>query len=92
VVKKQVVSQGRLFLRHVLPAFFRPVHTLWHEIIGFLFIVIAVFFGFNIVATVRKFNGDPAQVMKIVGAAFFMIMLGSFGISSFLRARKISRS
>jgi hypothetical protein len=92
VVQKKVVSQGRLFLQHVLPAFFRPVHTLWHEIIGFLFIVIAAFFGLNLFNTVRKFNGDPAQVMKIAGAAFFVLLLGGYGISSFLRARKISRS
>lgn len=92
MVKKKAVSQGRLFLRHVIPAFFRPVHTLWHEIIGFLFLVIASVFGLNLVNTIRKFNGDPAQIMKIVGAGFFVLLLGGFGISSFLRARKISRS
>lgn len=91
-MKQKVVSQGRLFLRHVIPAFFRPVHTLWHEIIGFLFIVIAAFFGLNLVNSVRKFNGEPAQIMRIVGAAFFLVLLGGYGISSFLRARKISRS
>jgi hypothetical protein len=92
VVTKKVVSQGRLFLRHVIPAFFRPVHTLWHEIIGFLFIVIAAFFGLNLVTSIRKFNGEPAQIMRIAGAAFFVILLGGYGVSSFLRARKISRS
>lgn len=92
MVKKNVVSQGRLFFRHVIPAAIRPVHSLWHEIIGFLFIVIAGFFGLNLFNAIRKYNGDPAQMMKIVGAAFFLILLGGYGISSFLRARKISRS
>ncbi len=92
MVKKKAVSQGRLFLKHVIPAFFRPVHTLWHEIIGFVFLVIAAFFGLNLVNTLRKFNGEPAQIMRIGGAGFFLLLLGGYGISSFRRARKISRS
>ena len=33
------------FMEHVVPGVVRPMRVLWHEIIGFLFIVLAVIFG-----------------------------------------------
>ena len=50
---------GRLisqFLSHVLPGIIRPLHTLWNEVIGFLFIVFAVVAGFYVFRAVRNFE------------------------------------
>jgi len=90
--KKNVLSQGRLFIRHVVPAAVRPVHTLWHEIIGFLFLVLAIFIGSAGVRTWTHYKGDPGELLKMILAGCFTIVLAGYGISSFLRARKISRS
>ncbi len=90
--KKNIAGQARLFVRHVVPAAVRPVHTLWHEIVGFLFVVLAVFIGGAGVRTWAQYKGDPAEFLKIALSACFAIVLAGFGISSFRKARKISRS
>jgi hypothetical protein len=85
----QLISK---FLSHVLPGIVRPLHTLWNEVIGFLFIVFAVVAGFYVFRAVRDFEGDIEGLVHIVFPALFGLVMGYFGVSSFLRARKISRS
>ena len=80
------------FLRHVLPGVIRPLHALWNEVIGFLFIVFTVVAGFYVVRAVRNFDGDVEGLFRIVLPALFGLVMGYFGVSSFLRARKITRS
>jgi predicted CDP-diglyceride synthetase/phosphatidate cytidylyltransferase len=85
----QLISK---FLRHVLPGVIRPLHALWNEVIGFLFIVFAVVAGFYVIRAVRNFEGDIEGLVHIVFPALFGLVMGYFGVSSFVRARKISRS
>jgi hypothetical protein len=86
-MKGQILQSGRLLLKHVLPAFIKPVHTLWNEVIGFLFLCFAVIFGFN---AVRYYlAGDTPRLMIALLPTLLMIW---FGIGSFRRARRISRS
>jgi uncharacterized membrane protein len=92
VLKKEVLAQGKLFLRHVLPAAILPVHSLWQEVIGFIFVVFSVIVGFAGFRTARTFSGDVGEAIKIGMAAAFALLLAGYGISSFLKARKISRS
>jgi hypothetical protein len=80
------------FLRHVVPGVIRPLHALWNEVIGFLFIVIAVVAGFYVIRAVRNFEGDIESLFRIVLPALFGLVMGYFGVTSFLRARKITRS
>lgn len=77
------------FIHHVVPGVIRPLRVLWNEIIGFIFLVLA---GFTIVSTVRRTAGDPNSFWLFVGGIAFGIVMACFGLSSFLRARKISRS
>ncbi len=85
-------KEGRRFLGFVVPAVIKPAHTLWHELIGFIFVLMATAFVFSGFRAIRQFDGSFGSVLRLVMLAFGVCLLGGFGISSFLRARKISRS
>jgi hypothetical protein len=86
------VKHGRMFIKHVVPAAVKPVHSLWHEVIGFIFLVFAVVAAFSGYRTLRGFAGDPGDLVRIILCGIFFIIMGAYGLSSFLKARKISRS
>ena len=88
IVNPRVIRHGREFVKHVVPAVVKPARTLWNEVIGFLFLCLAVIFGF---AGVRSYFAHET-VLKLVLSGFFTLVMAGFGISSFRRARKISRS
>lgn len=91
-MKQDTVKQGRMFVRHVLPAAVKPVHSLWHEVIGFIFSVFAIIAGFQGYRTFQHFAGAPGDLIKMFLCAVFVIIMSGYGISSFLKARRISRS
>jgi uncharacterized membrane protein len=80
------------FMSHVMPRIVRPLHALWNEVIGFLFIIFAVVAGFYVFRAVREFAGDVEGLVRIVLPGLFGLLMGYFGVSSFFKARKISRS
>lgn len=51
--------------------------------------IVFVFSGFR---AVRQFDGSVSAILRLVLLAFGVCLLGGYGISSFLRARRISRS
>src|SRR5215470_2581480 len=88
---------GREFVRHVVPAVLKPARTLWNEVIGFVFLCFAIVFGFKAVRTYLDFAGAPANeaadhLVRLAMTAFCTLLMLYFGVTSFLRARKISRS
>ena len=87
IVKLQALQQGRLLVQHVLPAILKPARTLWNEVIGFIFLCFAVIFG---VQGVRYFLAGDG--VRLFFAGFCTCLMAWFGVSSFRRARKISRS
>jgi hypothetical protein len=80
------------FMSHVMPGIVRPLHALWNEVIGFLFLVFAAISGFYVFRAIRSFEGNLESVAHIVFPALFGLVMAYFGVSSFLRARRISRS
>ena len=70
----------------------RILRALFQEVIGFVFLVFAAWGGLWLVRSLRQFQGDGETLFKIVLVAVFVAMMGGFGISSFRRARRISRS
>lgn len=87
VVKRQAIRVGAQFVRHIVPAFIRPARTLWNEVIGFLFLC---FGGIFAIHTVRyAIQGETGRLLV---AAFCTLLMAWYGVSSFRRARKISRS
>ena len=85
--KRVALRHGREFARHVVPAVVKPARTLWNEVIGFIFLCFGVIFGFKTV----RYALDGEHV-RLGFAAFCTAMMLWFGVGSFLRARKISRS
>jgi hypothetical protein len=70
---------------------------LWNEVIGFIFLCIAVMFGFrtgrlylDYAATAPDEQG--AAMGRLVLAGFSTVLMAYFALTSFLRARRISRS
>jgi len=80
------------FFSHVMPGVVRPLHALWNEVIGFLFLVFAAISGFYVFRAVRAFEGDMEGLAHIVFPGAFGLAMAYFGIASFLKARRISRS
>jgi hypothetical protein len=75
------------FLGYVLPGIIRPLHTLWNEVIGFLFICLALL---GIPSVIRFWRTTDFARMGIT--LVFVAIMAAYGILSFRRARKISRS
>ena len=74
-------------MRSVTPALLKPARTLWNEIIGFLFFALAVMFAGG---AVRHWRRDDQ--LGLFGLGAMALIMGFYAVSSFLRARKISRS
>ena len=90
------MRHGSMFLKHMLPALVKPARTLWNEVIGFLFLCFAALFGFKTVGYVRDYMnvsaGGGGELVRLGMAGFCTLVMAWYGVSSFLRARKISRS
>lgn len=83
---------ARKFVAHVVPNVIRPLRILWNELIGFLFLVLAVVGVSSIIRTLKNYDGDLKGFVTLVIAGLFVALMLGYGIFSFLRARKISRS
>jgi uncharacterized membrane protein len=75
------------FVKHVLPAAVKPVHSLWHEVLGFVFLVFAGLAAWKVFR--HSDTMGPVQLLLIVP---LIVVTAYYGISSFLKARRISRS
>jgi hypothetical protein len=80
-----MLATAKKFIGHVMPGVIRPIHILWNQVIGFIFIVLAIVFGYRVI------RGNEPPGLQLAGALFALLMAG-FGLHSFLRARKISKS
>jgi len=77
------------FLRYVLPGLIRPMRVLWNQLIGFLFLVFAATI---VIEGFRRSSAQEHGPAMLVLAVLFGLFLAWFGISSFLKARRISRT
>jgi len=87
VAGKNMGGQAGKFVKHVLPAAVKPVHSLWHEVLGFCFLVVAGIAGFNVVR--HRDTMTPGKLALILP---LIVVTAAYGVSSFLKARRISRS
>jgi hypothetical protein len=82
--------------RKVVPKFWRIARELFHEVTGFVFLALALWFvvgNQGLVGSIRTLSKESGmrQIMEFLDVLAFVLMLGGFGISSFLRARRLSR-
>ena len=87
-----MIQLARQFLGHVLPGVMRPLRVLWNEIIGFLFVVIAIGAAPAVFRSVRDLDKPDGSLFRVFVSVFFALLMLYFGVTSFLRARKIGRS
>src|SRR5579871_1833598 len=80
------------FLGHVVPGVVKPLHILWNEVIGFFFFIFALLPARAIVRDWQAFNQTGENLGKLVLEAIWVLVMTYFALSSFLKARKISRS
>jgi tryptophan-rich sensory protein len=79
------------FLSHVLPQVIRPLRALWNQLIGFIFLVLAASATVSAIINLRRSNGDAEDMWRAVISFTFAAIMAYFSITSFLRARKITR-
>jgi hypothetical protein len=82
--------------RKVVPKFWRIARELFHEVTGFVFLALALWFivgNQGLVGSIRSLSKESGmrQILEFLAVLAFVLMLGGFGISSFLRARRLSR-
>jgi hypothetical protein len=84
-------SHWRQFLQHIVPAVMRPLRILWNQIIGFVFLVLALWAAPRTIHSIRNFEGDLESLFRLLLSSTFILLMGGFGIYSFWRARKASK-
>jgi hypothetical protein len=85
------ISRARQLLTHVLPGVIRPLRVLWNQIIGFLFVVLAGLAVPSALRSFREFKGDAESFFRVILTGLFILVMAGFGVSSFLRAHKVSK-
>ena len=83
-------DSARRFTTHVVPEVIRPARVVWNQAIGFLFFVLAVPAALKGLQLYRNLDTDPKGSFGIMISAIFVAVMVSFGISSFLKARRIA--
>jgi hypothetical protein len=85
------LSHAQKFAQHVVPEVVRPARIIWNQAVGGVFLLFALlFFG----AALRYFDTRTGIIHNPVGLGFSLflgLVMTFFGITSFLKARRIGR-
>jgi len=65
---------------------------MWNQIIGFFFVVIAVWAVPRAVRSVHEFDGGAPALFRLVLSGLFVAMMAGFGLYSFWRAHKVPKA
>lgn len=85
-------SLVKQFFKQVVPGVIKPLHVLWNEIIGFIFISMAVIGIFRTYKFYGEAAVDEGQGIKMLFSGGFALIMLYFGLTSFWRARKIGKA
>lgn len=92
LAERGMFAKVKLFLASVLPGILRPLHVLWNEVLGFLFLAFAVLLLRPLWRGYQEMEVDAAHFIKFLLSLFFFCVMLSFGIHAFWKARRISKS
>ena len=95
--QRQAIRHSGKFIKHVAPQVIKPIHSLWNQVIGFFFLCFAAAFFVWTYRYYRIYLHDPPaeifwDMARIIATALVGVMMAAFGVSAFLKARRISRS
>jgi len=87
-----MVKLAGKFVKSVMPGVIKPIHVLWNEMIGFIFLVFAIVGWFNGYRYFRAIEADPDALGRFALTAVFALVMTYFAYTSFRKARKISKT
>ncbi len=90
----RAVAVGVHEVRKFVPKLWRMARELFHEVMGFVFLALALFFVVGRQGLIRSYQdleSEPGGWGRLLLVGFFVLLFGGFGVSSFLRARRVSR-
>ncbi|MBI3680127.1 MAG: hypothetical protein HY235_06990 [Acidobacteria bacterium] len=87
-----MVARARQFLSHVVPGIIKPMRVLWNEVIGFLFVCLGLVPIPSGIRAWREFDKGNEGPFRVLLTVVFCVVMLYFGITSFLKARNISRT
>ena len=87
-----MIKLTKQFFGHVVPAIIRPLHILLNEVVGLFFLLFAAFGIFYGLRYWRQLDTPQGSISHVLMTFGFALLMAYLGISSFWKARKISRS
>jgi uncharacterized membrane protein len=84
-------SHAQKFAQHVVPEVVRPARIIWNQAIGGIFVLFAVMFFGNAFRYLDSKTGVISNPIGLGFSLFLGLIMAIFGVSSFLKARRIGR-
>ncbi len=81
----QFARTAGMFTKHVVGSTVKPLHSLWHEVLGFVFLTFSGLGAWKLFSSEKKL-----EVPQFLIALIFIVVVGGYGASSVLKARKIA--
>jgi len=81
----------RKLLQSFLPGIVKPLHSLWNEVLGALFLCFAIVLIRPVYRGYLELAESGAHFVKFLLSVFFFLVMLWFGLQAFWRARKITR-
>lgn len=82
---------ARTFARTVVPEVVRPARVIWNQGIGALFLVLAIPAFLKAVQLYREMGKDDTRsLFGLIISVIFSVVMFSFAIASFLKAKRIA--
>ena len=82
-------------VRAFIPKLWGLIREVFHEVMGFVFFAVTLFFVFGgqgLIRSFQKLDSDPEALGRLILVALFALMFCGFGVSSFRRAKRISKT
>jgi hypothetical protein len=85
------VDHAKNFAKHVVPEVVRPARVIWNQAIGAVFFLLAIPALFKAIQLYRDSRNEPNNDLRLLLLLTFVAVMAFFGVSSFLKARRIAR-